>query len=713
MTALAGTWLPFGAARRPLDLGAWADAERGRFVPWLAVAMIAGVVTYFVLQVEPPAWAGPLALLLTIAACVAGWRSPAGRGVASMAAAAALGFAAAQGGTYRALPIETLPTRAVMLSATVRAIDVLPEGRRLVLEQVRLAPDQPVLRRWVRVRLKRGDATEVAPGDRVDLRALLRPPAPPAYPGAWDLQRDEFFAGLAGGGTALAPVVVVDHAGPSGWGAWVQWVRDTVARRTMAALPGPQGAVAATLLTGSALAIPATDRAAFRDSGLAHLLAVAGLHIGIVMGLAMLVVRLALAAWPHAALHWPIKAIAGAGALAAGAAYLLLTGGHVPILRSFAMASLVTLGVVVGRRALSLRGLALGAAALMLLAPQEVVGVSFQMSFAAVLALIAGYEALRPALARLHGREWWRRVALHGMALVLTSLLAGTASAPYGAYHFGHVQLYFIAANVVAVPLTAFWTLPLGVIGLVLMPLGLESLALTPMGWGIEAILFVARSVAAWPAATLPVPPMPGWGLAVFSLGLATLCLFRTRVRRAGIAVMLVGLLSPIVTPLPDVLVSPDARLIALRSPDGWRLQSMPGAQRFVRDSWADHLASGPLAPIADATPGCGPAACRVGSVLLLRGRDRDADCDGVTLVVSAEPARGVCPKAALLDRFTVWRDGAHAVWLQGAGTAVVSDRTMRGARRWVPGPPVPARRLPDLPMAPMEPLPSDLEKAS
>ena len=655
------------------------------------------------------AWAGPAGLAGSVALLVAAWRGQVVRGAALALMALALGFASAQWAAGRAAPVEVLPARAVVLSAVVRGVDILPDGRRLVLEDVRLGPDQPALRRLIRVRMKRGDATEVAAGDRIEVRAVLRPPAPPAYPGAWDLQRDGWFNGVGGGGTALNPVVVRERAAAGGWASWAQGVRDAVGQRAMAALPGPAGAVAATLLNGSTRAIPQRDREAFRDSGLAHLLAVAGLHIGIIMGLFMLSTRLGLAAWPHAALHWPAKAIAAGVALAAGGAYLLLTGAHVPIIRSFAMACLVTLGIALGRRALSLRGLSLAAAALVLIAPQEVVGVSFQMSFAAVLALISGYEALRPLLARLHGRGWGRRFAAHVAALVLTSLLAGTASAPYGAYHFGHVQLYFIAANVVAVPLTAMWVMPLGVLALFLMPLGLERLAFAPMGWGIEAILWIARGVAAWPAATLPTPPMPGWGLALFSLGLVWLCLWRTRVRLLGIAVMLAGLLSPLAAPLPDVLVSSEGRLIAWRGPDGYGLQSGPGAQRFVRDAWQDHLAAGPFRPLG---AGCDATSCRLGGVLLLRNGAHQADCAGVQLVISAEPARGVCP-GALLDRFTVWRDGAHAVWVRRDGPVVLSDRADRGARPWVPPPPTPRRVVPNLPMAPAEALPPDMENAS
>ena len=703
-SATVGT-VPSSGRMRTAVAG-WAESERGRFGPWLAVGMVAGAAGYFTPLQEPPAWLGAGALAVAAALVGLGWRWAVPRGVACLLAAGALGLASAQWGGGRALPIEPLPSRAVVLTAVVRGVDVLPEGRRLVLEDVRLAPDQPALQRRIRVRMKRGDGTAVEAGDRVQVRALVRPPAPPAYPGAWDLQRDAYFNGLGGGGTALNPVVVLEHAAPSGLSAWVQGVRDAIGRRAMAALPGTKGAVAATLLTGSTLAIPAADRAAFRDSGLAHLLAVAGLHIGIVMGLFMLVARVGLALWPHAALHWPTKAIAALVALAAGATYLVLTGAHVPILRSFAMACLVTLGVVVGRRALSLRGLALGAAALVVIAPQEVVGVSFQMSFAAVLALIAGYEALRPLFAQLHG-PGWRHVAAHGAALVVTSLLAGTASAPFAAYHFGHVQIYFIAANVVAVPLTALWVLPLGLLALVLMPFGLEGVAFVPMGWGIDVILWIARGVAGWPAATMGVPPMPGWGLVLVALGLAWLCLWRTRVRLVGVGVIAAGLLSPVFSPPPDMLVSNEGRLIALRGEDGWRLQSRPGAARFVRDAWAEHF--GAMRPLAEGA-GCDATTCRLGPVLMLRGAAHEAGCDQVTLVVSAEPARGVCRDAALLDRFTVWRDGAHAVWLGANGPTVLSDRAMRGARPWVPPAPVPRVRVPNLPMAATEPLPPEME---
>jgi competence protein ComEC len=444
----------------------WVAAERGRFALWQPVLMAAGVAGYFTLTIEPPWWAGLSALACALAL---GWLTRGVRPLLWMVAAVALGFVSAQLATLLAPPLDDIPRRASIVTGTVRMLEQLPQGRRVTLEfprfdaasQASQAPQAAPALRSVRIRLKPGDEEPIATGDTLSVRALIERPQPPAYPGAWDLQREAFFAGLGGYGYALNPAQLVAEALPTGPTRRVQRLREVITARIMAVLPGPEGAIAATLMAGAAASIPEGDRAAFRNAGLAHLLAIAGLHIGIVMALVFGATRLALVLSEHAALYWRTKEIAALSALAAGGAYMLLTGAHVPIIRSFAMACLVTLGVIVGRRALSLRGLALAMAALILLAPSEVMGVSFQMSFSAVLALIVGYDALRPWLARLQGDGSWRRRMLgHVVALALTSALAGTFSAPYAAYHFGRIQIYYVIANVVAVPITAMWVMP-------------------------------------------------------------------------------------------------------------------------------------------------------------------------------------------------------------------------------------------------------------
>jgi competence protein ComEC len=520
----------------------WLDVERERLAVWLPVFMGAGVLLYYTLRAEPSVWLGP-----AIAAPVLGiavWR-PGLRSLFGPFTAAALGFSAGQVATARAPPIEVdLPTHATIVTGTSRAVEPLPEGRRTTIQPAWLDTAPDPLRRSVRVRLQKKDDGALDSGDSVRIRALVRPPAPPSYPGGWDLQRDAFYSGLGGSGYALGKAERTAQAVPSTPMRLVQRLREIIASRVVAVIPGAAGAVSVTLPTGASIAIPEAGHAAFRDSGLAHLLAVAGLHIGIVMGFALTLSHLGFALSERARLFRPTKKLAGICALAAGGAYMVLTGMHVPIIRSFVMACLFTVALMADRQPFSLRGLALAATVLMLIAPQQVPDVSFQMSFSAVLALIAGYEALRPWLRRLHGKSWPRRFGSHLAALALTSALAGTASAPYGAYHFGHVQVYFVLANMIAVPLTAMWVMPAGLIALFLMPVHLEVLALVPMGWGAQAIVWVARTTAALPAATFDVPHIPAWGLCLFSVGLAWLGLWQTRRRLAGVVLMLAGLAS-------------------------------------------------------------------------------------------------------------------------------------------------------------------------
>jgi competence protein ComEC len=699
-------------------LEAWQTAERGRFALWLPVFMGTGVLCYFALRSEPPLWLGMAVATPAICSALLLKCHVPPRAAVMAVAAAAVGFTASQLATVRAPQWALLPTRATILTGVVRSVEALPDGRRIALESVRLDGGDP-LQRWLRLRLRNGDAQEIGAGDMVRLRALVRPPMPPAYPGAWDLQRDAWYSGQGGSGYALGRVERIAETAPSGPLQMVQRFREVIARHISAVVPGVPGAVSITLLTGITTGIPPPDHDAFRASGLAHLLAVAGLHIGIVMGWTLAFARLALAASEHASLHWPTKQLAALAALVVGGGYMVLTGMHLPIVRSFAMACLYTIAVLAGRRAISLRGLALAATVLMLLEPHEVPGVSFQMSFSAVLALISGYEVLRPALRTLHGSgSRTRRFAGYVAALALTSALAGTASAPFAAYHFGHIQVYFVVANMIAVPLAALWVMPAGLIALMLLPFGLDWLAFVPMGWGAEAILLVARTTAAWPAATIDVPHMPAWGLAVTGFGIAWLGLWRSRLRLIGVPVIALGLVSPLLVRPPDILVSADARLIGVRVQDTVYLQSVSGASKFTRDAWLQFWAASSARAIpkageqADGAIVCQNDACLLRPVpqakaaLLVRGAAHPDGCQEISVIVSAEPARGLCqrPWPALVDRFTVWRNGAAAIWLDGRRARIVTDRAFRGDRPWVPPVPVPRERAsPALPPAPTE----------
>jgi len=672
---------------------AFLERQRGRFVLFLPAFLAAGMLVYFGRTTEPSlSWS--IAAFVCSAGMVAGlWRRPLPRAPALCAAWATAGFALACLATSRAPPWPVLPRHAVYVSGRIASVDILPEGRRITIAAAVLDGAMP-LARAIRIRLRNTDPAVLAPGDTVRVRALLKAPSPPDYPGGWDTQRDAFFAGLAGYGFAIGPA---EPLAGSGGGAWTA-LRSRIAQRVMAGLPGSPGAVAATLLTGLGTAIPPADRAAFQDSGLAHLLAVAGLHIGIVMGLVFAATRFGLAAWEHAALHWPTRQIAALAALAAGAGYLALTGAHVPIIRSFAMAALVTLGVLTGRRAISLRGLALAAVVLLVLAPESVVGVSLQMSFSAVLTLVAGYELARPVFARLAGGQWWRRPVLYAVCLVLTSLLAGTASLPFAAYHFGRATMYYVPANMLAVPLTALWVMPWGLAALALMPVGLEHLALVPMGLGIRGLETIAHGVASWPDAVMDIGQMPAWSPALVAAGLAWAGLWRGWLRLGGLLPLAVGLAAPLLVQSPDVLMTPQAGLIAVRAGDRTLVQAAHGVSAFTAAAPGRVWGGGPGEPWPDeagphqagtneAGAICTRNACRVG----VRGRalvmafDRQGvDCTAA-LVVSAASLGNLCGNGIVVDRAAA-AAGAAEIWVSANGVAVRTDRMIRGFRPWVDG---------------------------
>jgi competence protein ComEC len=658
------------------------EAERGRFFLFLPACMAAGVVLYFGLTSEPGLAAPAIVTAAALAAAMWARRRPVICMALLAAGFAAGGFAGARIETIRMPPWAALPRSAAAVSGLVTRVEDLPEGRRVTLGAPSL-DGGPDIGRAVRLRLRDTDSAEIAPGYRITVRALLRPPSPPSYPGGWDTQRDAFFGGMAGYGFALHAANITQGQSHS----LLQTTRQRIAARMLAGLPGPRGAIAATLFTGLGAAIPLPDRAAFQASGLSHLLAVAGLHIGIVMGVVFAAVRTVLAASEYAALHWPVKRIAALSALAAGLLYLLLTGGHVPILRSFAMACLVTLALLTGRRVLSARALALAALVLMALAPELVVGVSFQMSFAAVLALVAGWEALSPVFAITGQGRWWRTPLLYGGGLVATSTLAGTASLPYVAYHFGTVALFYVPANMLAVPLTALWVMPWGIGALLLMPFRLENLCLTPMGWGIAELLRIAHTVADWPAALLAVPQMPAWGLLTLSGGLVWLCLWRTHLRFAGLFPLALGAASPWLVAPPDIMVSADARVIAVRAGGQVMEHASSGADRFALEMpgrvWGRAPVSGAPSPAIGA---CAADACRLTlarrTVLLVL--DPSAQCDGAKVVLSPLPLHGRCIATLVIDRFSVLNDGATSITFTASGFEKVTDHGTRGSRPWV-----------------------------
>ena len=572
------------------------DAERGRWMLWLPVAMGLGIAVYFELSSEPALWLGPA---LCGASLVAAFLAPAG----SLARALAVGAAAASAGfgliAWRtasvAAPTLSRPLFSINIEGRVADIQRLPDGVRVVLEAVRLkgnnVPPPEMMPLKVRVSLSRG-APPLTVGDRLLVLANLSPPAGPAAPGAFDFQRVAWYQQLGAVGYALAPATIIEKGQPDGFVRMLDALRADVTDRILKALPNPEGGVVAAMLTGEQTAVNKDVAQAMRDSGLAHILSISGLHIVFVVGLVMGIVRYGIALIPPLALRIDAKKIAAVLALAAALFYTALAGAPVPAQRACAMAGFALLAILLDRTALSLRLVAWSAIIVLVATPESLTGASFQMSFAAVVALIAAWESAAGWRRRLHEyadlsqRRWLWRLGVALAASLLTTLIASVATGAFAAYHFNRLSLLGVVANLLGVPLTGFWIMPWGLMAMLLMPFGLEKLALVPMGWGVEGLNAIARHVAAWPEAATLVPSLPGASLWLLTAGGLWLCLWRRRWRFAGLPIVTIGLLlGP--PPAPDLLMSEDGRVLGLRDERGVVHVASARTDRFVSDTWA------------------------------------------------------------------------------------------------------------------------------
>ncbi len=701
-------------ASRSLGLGGVSDrlgetlvAERERLALWLPVAFGAGIGIYFSLAQEPAAWIAPAVAALSLAGAV-GLRQRLAAVVAGVAlAAVALGFTLVQWRTQLvAAPTIERRLGPVEVEARLAVVEIRAEGWRLLLERPRIegleAARTPA---HVRLTVRRG-AEDLKAGDRVALRAVLLPPPASAAPGAYDFQRQAWFDRLGSVGFVTGNIRRLPAEAAPTWGQRLNAARQAMVERTLAALPGPAGAIAAALLTGEQGAIPPAVLETMRDSGLAHLLSISGLHIGLVASLVFFAVRGGLALVPYVALRWPIKKWAAVAAFGAITFYMLFASPGVPTQRSWLMTSVVLFAILIDRTALTMRLVAWAAAVVLALKPESLLGPSFQMSFAAVVALIATWEATRERFTVARGGAGVVRRAWLGLAAVgLTTLVAGFASAPYALYHFNRFAAFGVIANLIAVPITSLWVMPWAIVAFPLYLFGLETYALIPMGLGVDAILAIARHVAGWGGAVALFPSMPAWGLATITVGGLWLCLWRARWRLAGLPLILLGLLSIATQRTPDVLVSGDARLVAVRGADGLLQLSTTRTGRMTRETWLrragqDEALAWPAAGTsADGRLSCDGAGClyRAAGQVVAIVRESSAlaeDCRIASVVVALIPVRRTCPSAhTVIDRFALWRDGGHALWLEAGGQVrVESVREARGQRPWVAAVPEPRR---------------------
>ncbi len=559
--------------------------QRGYLFPWAPVCLAVGIGGYFGLRFEPGAvfYGGMIALAL---ACVfVGWRlNAAWAPLAAGTALVAVGFLLA-GARAHVVAGPVLQWRYYgPVEGRVVALDrSASDALRITLDQVRIG-DVPVDRRPQRIRLSlHGDPAHLEPGQRVMTTAHLSPPQGPVEPAGFDFRRHAWFQKLGAVGYTRVPVLAVAPAEMGVEGVQVAAWRMTISDHVRAVLPGEVGGFAAAVTTGdrSGMAQAALDQ--LRASNLAHLLAISGLHMGLLTGFVFVTCRIGFTALPALALRLPVRKLAAVCALFAATIYLFLSGGNVATERAFVMVCVMFGAVLLDRRAISLRAVAVAALIVLILRPETLLSPGFQMSFAATTALVAVFGALRD-YGSLPGPRWLGPL----WALLISSGVAGLATAPIGAAHFNTMSHYGLLANLLSVPVMGIIVVPAAVVAALLAPFGFDGLPLQIMGLGLQWILTVARWISGLDGAQGYVVSPPDFTLPVLAAALLWLILWQGRARWLGVIPACFAMAMWGQGHRPEALIAESGGLVGVMTEWGRALSKEKGSG-FVASVWLEN----------------------------------------------------------------------------------------------------------------------------
>lgn len=693
-------------ARLFASLLADARAQAERWPLWSSVCFGAGCAAYFALRGEPATW--PLALGAVV--LLGAWIMGRARGLPRWATLILLMLACFAGG----LAVAKLRTEAV--AAPIAPADMAPtqvegwvidvdssgqNGARVVVAPVRvrgLAPEQTPER--LRVTVK---GAPPPPGAPIRVFGILNPPPPPASPGAYDFGRNAYFKGMGGTLFALGPTRPAVLAPPP-WRVRatmkINAVRYALAERIVARLGERTGGVAAAMTTGHETWIQDPDLDAMRDSGLAHILSISGLHMAVVGGFVFFAARLLVAAWPWLALRVSGKKAAAIAGLIAVGTYLVISGAPPPAERAAITASIAFLAILTDRQAVTMRALSAAAFVVLLLRPEAVVTPGFQMSFAATAALVALVEVW-PRRIREFAAPWpivaTQRFGSWLMAACAASLVAGMATGPFAMQHFNRTAVYGLIANLATAPLADFVMMPALALGAALEPLGLGAPFLWVAGQSVDAMLAIGHWAASLPGAVKAIPSAPAAALPVAFLGILFMCLWRGPWRLLGLPLAAAVLIWPRPAP-PDIWIGDGGANAAYRL-ESEAVVVRPAVRQFASDLWSRRRG---LEPVARPPEGwtCKRSYCapdgEPGPLALWWGNGaptaqqldqmcRSAQVISVRAVITTLPSS--CQGRLVLDGADYARGGSVELWRDDAGGwRALWAAEVRGRRPWSGG---------------------------
>jgi len=555
------------------------------------------------------------------------------------------------------------------------------------------------------------------PGDTISGLTRLSPLSGPAYPGGYDFAFFAWFKGHAMSGFFMGepnksdlPIITSKLEKIN---IVIANLRASVGQRVRAGIKGEPGDLAVALITGDRSGLSRKTQESLRKSGLAHILAISGLHMALVTLTMVWLVRSVLLLIPELSNKYPIKKWAiGIGFLIA-TFYLFLSGNAIATQRAWIMISIMMLASLLDRPAITIRSVAVAAFIILLLFPASLFSPGFQMSFAAVVALVSIYRIWTKYQQNKMNIRKDRGLILntigstirYGVGLSFTSLIAGTATAFFAAWHFHRIAPLGFIANLGAMPIVSVLVMPLALASVLLMPYGLESVTLVPLGLAIEAVVWVSEK-------TNSIPINFNTGIQPKSMLFASLTILGTALLPIGklryfsiVPIFIFIFITTQTIQIPHLLIAQDGRTIAAatnlinndlsnkknsqqqfntKKGEGALTLLYPRRNKFVSQIWLKAYSGGidggkrneSLAPSKNRTKYCDKEQCK-----FLLGKT------SVYIIYNPKLISNACEHADILAAPRLWyvrcksrtpkiilkrqdfeKNGSHAIWLSAKG---------------------------------------------
>ena len=574
------------------------EAEQDRLIIWLPFWFAVGIALYFALPMEPNLWLtlGGFELWLLLFYLLR-YKNLHRLFVAGLFLLG--GFLNIQAQTqYKAQHIENVNAKTtIYLTGKVKDISYTESGKMRVL-LTDSADFDKALKGNFRITLMPAPEN-IDIGKCVEMVATIFPREPLPVLNGYRLDRKQFYESLSAIGYAESETFIIDCRQENSTHFFItelNMLRRKIMLTVDAMLPSAQRGIADAVLVGEKSLLPKNTINNYRDSGLAHFLSVSGLHLGTIAGLIFFVVRFLLACCPPVALKYDIKKISALCAIVGSCGYLLISGMAIPAQRAFIMTTVVLIGILCNREAISLRMLSFAALIVLIIAPQALISISFQMSFAAVYALVSFYENYRHKPYRKRGI--FGIIWIYICGIVVCDFVASLATAPFSLYHFHRLAVYTSLGNLLAGPLIGLYLMPVILLCLIALPFGLAFYPLKALGFGIDILNKITDFVAHLPHSVWQTDTLPLWGLMLIVCGGFWLCVWRHRWRFWGFVPIVVGAMPLFLSPkMPEMVFSPNAEDIALRDIRGDLVMLPRKNDSWIKSLWIENLHLKPQMP--------------------------------------------------------------------------------------------------------------------